>query len=362
MLELCTETVNRSEISRDDVFEGRCAIAALGYWVPDDVVSTAEGERSAGRKLDVERRTGVREYRRTQPGMSVCDMAMLAIGNMCEGMSETGTREDAIDGIDTIIYCSVSREYLEPATAALIQDRLGIECANAFDISNACLGVLDGMCVANAMIAASQAGKVLLVSAEIGSLYNHLGQKALRRGEKIKANLASLTLGDGAVAMLITAPGTAEGELVVRRGTRRTYGRESDHCKIWDKQTPMYSDPGRLFAAALERFPPLFFEVTEATGWSPDDIDVVVPHQASLPATRMGAESIGVPMERFAITLNEYGNMASVSLPLTLARVVEGRSRPAPRRIVLLGFGSGLGICVLTLERRAPAWSAPSSW
>ena len=277
-------------------------------------------------------------------------MALRAIEHLFSKPAYNGKTLSLAD-VDVLIYCGVTRACLEPATATLIQERLGLDCIVAFDVSNACLGFLDGFCLANALISSGQAESVLLVTAEIGTLYNRLAAEALARGDKPDSHFASLTLGDGAVAALVTATDPTPGSLNFRYGIRRTLARYSDLCIIRDKHSPMQTQPAKLFSAALLHFTPLIRDVVAATGWSMKDIDLIVPHQASSRAITLGALRVGYPLRKTAVTVKEFGNMASAALPFALAHAIEKRGLEDLHRIALLGFGSGLGIAVFTLEQ-----------
>lgn len=344
-----------------NVFNGNCAIQGLGHWAPEQVRSTKatmdtivahSGPTAA---VDVEAKTGVKELRMLDAGLPVTDMAMKAVESLYADGIFTGVPE-RVENVDVLIYCGVSRECLEPATAVILQRKLGIHCTNAFDVSNACLSFLDGMCIANALITSNQAQRVLVVAAEIGTHYNKLAEQALKDGANPSQHFASLTLGDGAVAALITAPTGHPNELVLKHGIRQTYGEHADLCVIPEKNAPMITDPGKLFTAALSTFVPLVKEVMAETKWDISDVDLCVPHQASEKAIKLGMRSISFPMAKTALTLDRYGNMASVSLPFSLCKELAERDDASNlRNILLLGFGSGLGICVMTLQRRGQA-------
>ena len=112
----------------------------------------------------------------------------------------------------------------------------------------------------------------------------------------------------------------------------------------------MLTNAAKLFATALARFPKLAKEVLNESQWESNDVDLYVPHQASDKAIRLGADSLGIPMEKSSCNFTEFGNMASVSLPFSLSKAITERGIENLNKILLVGFGSGLGISVMSLE------------
>ena len=159
--------------SNTALFQGGSRLLSIAGWAPENIRTSQEIERTLidsphPFSIDIEARTGIRERRFRDPKMRIVDMALEACK---KAIDQSGVNPKEID---LIIYCGVCREFTEPATATLIHHRLGLKQATAFDVSNACLGFVDGWFIADSMIASGRASLALIVTAEAGSKYSEL--------------------------------------------------------------------------------------------------------------------------------------------------------------------------------------------
>ncbi len=335
--------------SNTALFKGGSRLLSIAGWAPEKIRTSKEIEFALmdsplKLSIDIEARTGIKERRVRDPKMSLVDMALEACK---KAIHQAGVDPKEID---LIIYCGVSREFIEPATATLIHHRLGLRQATACDVSDACLGFIDGWFIADAMIASGRARLALVVTAEAGSKYSDLALRSILNGEDPNLHFASLTLGDGASAALLTSPigKSKSGNLLT--GLRESHGKYSSLCIIPSNEEPMITYPVRLFEAALRNFEINAKTVVESTGWTINDIDWVVPHQASIGTIIRGGKKIGVPLERVAITVDKFGNMASAAVPFALAHSIEQKNIGPGSKVLIAAFGSGLGIGFFTLQ------------
>jgi len=329
------------------IFYGASELAALAGWIPETRIQSSEIEAQlsgvdAAKGLDIAARTGVFERRTAGKTHNVIDMSLLACGRAFEAAQGIGPAD-----IDLIVYCGISRFYVEPATASVLHAHLKLERAAAFDISDACLGFIDGWFVADAMIAAGRANTALIVAAETLSRFSDLSVTAVKEGAGLAQHLASLTLGDGAAAAIITRRTQAGRGLHV--GLRETHSEHHHLCIIRDDRQPMLSQSNRLLGAGLGHFSSAADAVLQATGWQSADLDLAVPHQASAATIESGRRRLGLPADRVASTLERFGNMASVAVPFALADAIEQGRVGSGSRVLLAGFGSGLGIGMMSL-------------
>lgn len=332
------------------IFGCASRLVAIAGWAPPRRLSTEELERtlvgSGGLpELSVARRTGVVERRVSDKGLDILDMALEASR---KALAQAEAQGIGVKDLDLILYCGVCRQYVEPATATVLHGMLGLERATAFDISDACLGFIDGWMVADAMIASGRARRALVVSAEAGTHYGRLSMKAMLNGGDPRVHFASLTLGDGAAAAVL-APrgGRPDGFL---KGMRETHGEHHDLCIIPRSEEPMTSHASRLLSVGLRHFEENARAVIHASGWTVDDVDLVVPHQASSTVIERGREALGLSPDKVAVTLDRFGNMASVAVPFALSRAVEEGKVGKGSRVLISGFGSGLGVGMLSLQ------------
>jgi len=266
--------------------------------------------------------------------------------------SDAATRaaEQALEGLDRdrvglLINTSVCRDYVEPSTACLVHGNLRLppECAN-FDLSNACLGFLDGMTLAARLLERGDVDYALVADGESSRF---VVERTLERlnapdasPQTLRDNLATLTLGSGSAAAVLTRRELApEGHRfvgIVRRA-------ESEHNHLCRGQVDwMKTDATGLLSAGVELGRRTWALAADELAWTPDGLDHVVMHQVSKVHTEAIANALGLPLERVPVIYPEHGNVGPASVPMTLAEAVrEGRVTRGDR-VGLLGIGSGL--------------------
>ncbi len=329
-------------------------ILELGAWIPDTVIysETLQADIDCFPELKqfrIQEKSGVCERRIAPDHVSVLDMAENATRDC---ISRLNARSDFnVSEIDTIIYCAVSRMYSEPSTASLLQRRLDIHSAMSFDVSDACLSFLNGLILADSLIQSGRSRMVLIVSAEKGAKIMKISRDAMLRGERGPECLASLTLGDGATAALVCSNRYSDKVMFsLTAFSRTTLGEFSDCCILPTTESPMITDSNRIFNGALTHYPKMLKDLLRDIDWEINDIKFFIYHQASLKIIHRAAELINCPLKKCSITLDRYGNMASVSVPFTLKTVIDSGAINYGDKIVLLGFGSGLSFSMMALE------------
>lgn len=247
--------------------------------------------------------------------------------------------------IGVLINTSVCRDYVEPSTACLVHGNLGLssECLN-FDVSNACLGFLNGMELVAQMIERGQVDWGMVVDGESSRF---VVDKTLERlaapdssPQTLRDNIATLTLGSGAAAAVLTRRGLApEGH----RFTGLVSLAASEHNHLCRGQVDwMRTDTTALLSAGLELATRTWAKAVDELDWSVDALDQVVMHQVSRVHTEHLARTLGVPLERVPMIFPEHGNVGPASVPMTLAKAAaDGRVKRGDR-VGLMGIGSGL--------------------
>lgn len=271
-----------------------------------------------------------------------------------EGAIEAGRQALEAAGVDPervglLINTSVSREHLEPSIAVSVHTALGLptDCLN-FDLTNACLGFVNGMQLAATMIDAGQIDYALVVCGE-GSRVPQ--ERTLARlaaddstSEDITSQFATLTLGSGAAAMVLgRASEHPEGHRVVR-GVTRAATQHHELC-VGDF-TEMRTDAQGLLVAGMGLAQDLWGEAAAEYGW--DDMDRYVIHQVSKVHTSRTAEALGIDQSRIPLTFPTLGNVGPAAVAITLAK--EAPSLERGDRVLMMGIGSGLNMTCLELE------------
>ncbi|GAA4876864.1 3-oxoacyl-ACP synthase III [Serinicoccus chungangensis] len=263
-----------------------------------------------------------------------------------EALAEAGV--DA-GRVGLLINTSVSREHLEPSIAVSIHQALGLPtaCLN-FDLTNACLGFVNGMQLAATMIDAGQIDYALVVCGE-GSrtpqertLERLSGEDAT--AQDIVSQFATLTLGSGAAAMLLgRASEHPEGHRVVG-GVTRAATEHHELC-IGDF-TEMRTDAQGLLVAGMGLAKQLWADAAQEFDWS--DMDRYIVHQVSQVHTSKTAESLGLDQSRIPLTFPTYGNVGPAAVAITLAK--ETGSLERGDRVLMMGIGSGLNMTCLEID------------
>ncbi|WP_090596165.1 3-oxoacyl-ACP synthase III [Auraticoccus monumenti] len=263
-----------------------------------------------------------------------------------DGAAEAGAKALAEAGVEPgqvglLINTSVSKDHLEPSAAVQVHDAIGLPatCLN-FDISNACLGFINGMQVAGTMIDAGQIDYALIVNSEN---IRGLQEKAIARLQRpettvaeVREQFATLTLGCGATAMVLGRGDQSSGGHRLLGGTHKSATHHHDLC-VGDLSF-MRTDTRGLFEAGLALALETFEDSAEEFGWH--EVDHLVSHQTSLVHIAALCARLGLDQAKFPLSLPEFGNMGPAAAPFTLA-TSQDRFEPGDR-VMMLGIGSGL--------------------
>jgi len=310
-------------------------------WLDEQLADTYK--RVGLRPGMLERLVGIRERRWWPDDVTFVDGAAMA-----GAKAISGSGIDPAD-IGLMVNTSVSRHHLEPATAVAVHDALGLpsSCQN-FDITNACLGFVNGMELAASMIESGFIDYALVVDGEDARTVQETTMDRLR-AEDITANdvmsqFATFTLGSGAAAMVLgRADRHPEGHRMVAAASRA--GTEHHGLCIGDNDL-MYTDLRGLLEAGLQLSQELWTEADEAFHWS-RGMDRYIIHQVSQVHTDAICARLGIDPTRVPRTFPDRGNIGPVSLPFTLA--AEAASLESGDEVLLMGIGSGLNASCLEI-------------
>lgn len=336
-------------------------IESLGYELAPVVVTSAELEERLEplyKELrfvpgQLQALTGIRERRWWEPGYP------LSRGAIAAGRKALDSAGVAATDIGALIYCGVCREQFEPATACKVAAGLGISgSAAVFDLSNACLGVLNGILEVANRIELGQIRAGLVVSCESAREINDIMIARMlteRSMEHFAASLATLTGGSGAVAVLVTDGSFAAGSgHRLLGGVTRTAPEHHGLC-LWGV-TPdgaggysqsMSTDAVSVMNYGVELGRRTWAALLPEMGWQTPDVDRVVCHQVGSAHQSAILKTLGIPLDKDFTTYEFLGNMGTVSLPLTLALAEEREILETGDRLALLGIGSGLNCLML---------------
>lgn len=295
----------------------------------------------------IEKLTGVRERRWFDEGVTASQAAATAGARALE---QCGIHPSEVQAL---VNGSVSRDYLEPANATLVAGRLGLgaDCMN-FDVTNACLGFLNGIVNVANLIELGAIDTALVVAAEITreGLQATMGRMndPGATGDDFRNNFAALTLGSGAVAMVLRRKEKSATTHALKGAVWNSDTGHNDLCVA--SHLEMRADAHGLLVHGVDCAVKTWPKAAREFGWTPDRPDEVIFHQVGLTHFVNTFERLEIPLEKALVTFPYLGNTGPVSVPITLSiGVAQGRITPGTE-VALFGVGSGLGSLILGVQ------------
>lgn len=316
----------------------RAGIAGIGIYAPEAVLTNRELSLRLNTSEDfILARTGIEERHIADPAQASSDLGVIAAKR---ALADAGV---AGDDIDLIIMATVSPDLPVPATACIVQEKLGFKDTPAFDLSAACSGFVYAVVVGNQFIAAGTYRTILVVSSEVFSRVidgrdidssvvaaDGAGAVVLRPAAKP---------GHGVLSMYLGTDGSGVEQLYIPAGGTRM---ETTPENLAAKMHKMKMNGQDVFRFAMRMLPHATEQAVKRAGLTMEDISLIIPHQANLRIIEAAARRMDLPMEKFMVNVQRYGNTSSASIPIALHEAREtGRIKDGDI-IVLTGFGAGL--------------------
>ncbi len=319
-------------------------IIGTGSYVPEKILTNKDLENMMDTSDEwITTRTGIKERRIAREDESTSDMSYEAA---LKALEDAGVKPEELD---LIIVASVTPDMAFPATACLIQDRLGAKKAGAFDLEAGCSGFVYGLSVGWQFVATGLYDKVLVVGAETLSRIINWDDR----------NTAVL-FGDGAGAAVL-APVDEPGILSCELGSRGDGGEllkmEAGGSRtpasldtVKQKKHSIYMAGNEVYKFAVRIMGEASLRVIEKAGLSKEDIDYFIPHQANIRIIDSARKRLGLPKEKVFVNLDKYGNTSSASVAIALDEAVKENKISKGDNIVLVSFGAGLTWAAMALR------------
>lgn len=319
-------------------------ITGIGRYVPPKVLTNSDLEKMVETTDEwIVERTGIRERHIAPPEWATSDLAVEAAKL---ALADAGISSQ---DIDLIIVGTATPDMIFPATACLVQDRIGAKNAGAYDLSAACSSFVYGLAMAYGVIIGGLARRVLVIGAE-----------TLSRITNWKDRSTCVLFGDSAGAVVVEACPPGQGFLSFFLGADGSGG---DLLKLpaGGSRLPasyetverdlhyIYQNGREVFKFAVKAMPEAIEQVLRRANLTQDQVKWYIPHQANLRIIEAASKRLGEPMEKFIVNIDRYGNTSSASVPVALSEAVDdGRIRPGDV-VVLVAFGGGFtfGACAL---------------
>lgn len=321
-------------------------MTGLAVAVPERVRTAADEAASFGAEgaLKIAQSVGVDRRPVVPDGLCTSDLCFSAAERL---LAETGWGRDSIDAL---IFVSQTPDYVLPATSCVLQARLGLpkRCA-AFDVNLGCSGYVYGLWVASGLLTAGLARRVLLLAGDTISRISSPQDRsvALLFGDAGTATALEHDPLAPPIAFEMGTDGSGQDHLKVPAGMFRAprsaasavrSEREGGNVR---SDEDLYMNGAEIFAFTLREVPALVRAALDGAGWSLENVDAVVMHQANLLMLKQLGKKLGLPAEKMPLALEQFGNTSSASIPVAMAHALGSRLRGEQLRLVLAGFGVG---------------------
>ena len=315
----------------------RAKISSVGTYVPPRLLTNADLEQMVATNDQwIVERTGIRERHIAEKGVGTSDLAVEA-ARCCLAKRGIGA-----DEVEVILVETVTPDMLFPATACLVQERLGAKGAWGFDLSAACSGFPYALQVGAKLVESGAHKRVLVIGADVmSSIIDYTDRSTC------------VIFGDGAGAVLLEP--CAEGEIglvdyvheIDGSGASSLYmpGGGSLHPSTAEtvaaKMHFVHQDGGAVFKVAVRKMAELSERLLERNGLTIADVDLFIPHQANKRIILSTAERLGMPEEKIVINIGEYGNTTAATIPLAMHTAMKQGRLKRGATVLLASFGGG---------------------
>ena len=314
----------------------RAAITAVGHYVPEKVLSNADLEKMVDTNDQwIRTRTGIIERRILENG-ATSDMGAEAAKMLMKNRGITA------NDIDVIIVATVTPDMMFPATACLVQEKIGASRAWGFDVSAACSGFVFALVVGAQFIEAGTHKKVLVIGADKMSAITDYTDRntCILFGDAAGAVLLEPS-GDPTLGIIDHALYTdgSGGPYLYMKGGGSLH--PPSHETVDKKMHYVFQDGKAVFKVAVVGMADVSEEVMKRNNLTGKDVDYLVPHQANLRIIDACADRMGLDRSKVMINIDKYGNTTAATIPLCLSEWWQCGKLKRGHNIVLSSFGAG---------------------
>ena len=322
-------------------------ISNISIYLPENKLSNAmlQEEFPDLKIKELTRLTGVFSRSIARTNETSLDMAVQAAEAL---FSENEISKSVID---FVIFCSAGGDYITPASACIIQDKLKLshQCG-AFDFNQGCTGYIYGLSLADSLIKAGNASNILLLTSETITKTIHPKDRANRAifGDAATASLIQISMSDSKMGKFIFGTdGSRFDQIIIKHGSERfplpqfaeadfldDFGNVRNHANF-------YMNGSEVFNFSVEKAPELVNTLLEQSNLELDDIDLFVFHQANQIILETIGRKLKIPKEKIVIELENTGNTVSSTIPIALQKAIESGQCKRGDKILIAGFGVG---------------------
>lgn len=324
-------------------------VAGLGSVLPDRVIPNAYFESLVDTNDEwIRERTGIRERRFARDDQVTSDLAVEAT------LAALGSAGISPDQVDLIVCATLSGDTPIPSTAVWVQRKLGIACP-AFDVNAACAGFSYAMSTGTAFIESGAAETVVVIGAEVLSRVLDMSDRGtcILFGDGAGAVILRPSASAGVIGSVLGADGRSAEILIIPAGGSL---HPATHETVEARDHTIRMPNGRdVFKRAVVEMSNACRQLLEKSGYTPDDVDVLIPHQANARIMIAVAERLGIGMDRAVVDVESVGNTSAASIPIALDRAWRAERIHEGALVLLTSFGAGLAWGANLVR-----WTAPS--
>ena len=315
-------------------------ITSVGCYVPPRTLTNADLEKMVDTNDEwIVSRTGIRTRHIADEDVATSDLAVEAAKVALAQRSLSGS------DIETLIVCTVTPDMLFPSTACLVQDRIGAKGAWGFDLIAACSGLLYGLTTGAQMIATGTQDRVLVIGADTMSRIIDFEDRA-----------TCVLFGDGAGAMLLEPSehqdtglvdflheidGSGGDWLCMPAGGSR----QPATCEtVRQRLHYVHQEGQQVYKYAVRKMSEVCVSLLERNGLTPDDVDVLLLHQANGRIVNAVAQRLGIPSEKAVLIIDRYGNTTGATIPLATREALETGKLKKGDLALMAAVGAGLTV------------------
>jgi 3-oxoacyl-[acyl-carrier-protein] synthase III len=318
-------------------FMSNAGIIGMGHAYPEGILTNADLEKIVETSDEwITSRTGIKQRHKAAPEEYTSQFGTLAAK---QALDRAGLKPE---DIEIIICATTTPDQIMPSTGALIQAQIGAVNAAGMDVFAACSGFLYGLTLVESMIKTGQIKHALVIGAEVLTKYvdyTDRGTCVIFGDGAGAAVVGPVAEGKGILATKIKSDGRYEEQLYAPGGGTKL---GTTHETIDNREHFFKMKGNELFKVAVRSMADISAEMVEKAGFTVDDIDLVIPHQANQRITDAVASRLGVPEEKVYSNIAEHGNTSSASIPIALDECIQSGRVKEGSLVLLTAFGGGV--------------------
>lgn len=320
-------------------------ILGIGHYVPEKIVTNFDLEKIVDTSDEwITERTGIKQRHIAAPEQATSDMSVIAAQR---ALADAGV---APEELDLVILATASPDHAFPSTACLVQDRIGAKNAAAFDLSAGCSGFVYSLGVASQMVKSGLYNKIFIIGAEtLSSIINWQDRNTcvLFGDGAGAAVVGEVEEGYGVLGIDLGADGSGGKYLFQPAGGSRKPASEET---VANHEHTIHMNGPEVFKFAIQIMGKTAKTALANAGMKPEELDLLVPHQANLRIITSAAKRLKMPMEKVWVNVDKYANTSAASIPIALCEAQSAGALKKGDNVLLAGFGAGLTWAAIVLK------------